>query len=115
MKITAIETIPIKIPFEPAGKPSGWGARAWSGLECLLVRVETSDGLVGWGDAFSYACQRAVKAALDDMVTPLALGHDPRDRRADDGRCLPRVPSPRRHERRHHRAQPEGDRQRIRR
>jgi len=79
MKITGIETIPIKIPFEPAGKPSGWGARAWSGLECLLVRVETSDGLVGWGEAFSYACQRAVKAALDDMVTPLALGRDPRD------------------------------------
>ena len=79
MKITQIETIPIKIPFEPAGKPSGWGARAWSGLECLLVRVETEDGLVGWGEAFSYTCQRAVKAAIDDMVAPLALGRDARD------------------------------------
>ena len=79
MKITAIETIPIKIPFPPAGKPSGWGARAWAGLECLLVRVETSDGLVGWGEAFSYTCQRAVKAVVDEMVAPLALGRDPRD------------------------------------
>ncbi|HYC12914.1 MAG TPA: hypothetical protein VEC75_01620, partial [Stellaceae bacterium] len=79
MKITAIETTPIKIPFPPAGKPSGWGARAWAGLECLLVRVETSDGLVGWGEAFSYTCQRAVKAVIDDMVAPLALGRDPRD------------------------------------
>jgi len=79
MKITAIETIPIKIPFERAGKPSGWGANAWVGLETLLVRVETADGLVGWGEGFSYTCQRAVKAALDDMVTPLALGRDARD------------------------------------
>jgi D-galactarolactone cycloisomerase len=79
LRIERIETIPLKIPFEPVGKPTGWRGRAWTGLETLLVRVETSDGLVGWGDAFAYHCQPAVKAALDRMVAPMALGRDPRD------------------------------------
>ena len=79
LTIDRIETIPIKIPFERVGKPTGWRGRAWTGLETLLVRVETSDGLVGWGDAFAYHCQPSVKAALDRMVTPMALGRDPRD------------------------------------
>jgi len=73
LKIERIETIPLKIPFERVNP------RSWSGLEILLVRVETSDGLVGWGDAFAYQCQSAVKAALDRMVAPMALGRDPRD------------------------------------
>ena len=79
LTIDRIETIPIKIPFERVGKPTGWRGRAWTGLETLLVRVETSDGLVGWGDAFAYHCQPAAKAALDRMVAPMALGRDPRD------------------------------------
>ena len=79
LKIERIETIPLKIPFERVGKPTGWRGRAWTGLETLLVRVETSDGLVGWGDAFAYHCQPAVKAALDRMVAPVALGRDARD------------------------------------
>jgi D-galactarolactone cycloisomerase len=79
LTIARIETIPLKIPFERVGKPTGWRGRAWTGLETLLVRVETSDGLVGWGDAFAYHCAPAVKAALDRMVAPTALGRDPRD------------------------------------
>jgi len=77
--IDRIETIPLKIPFEPVGKSTGWRGRAWTGLEVLLVRVETSDGLVGWGDAFAYHCAPAVKEVLDRMVAPMALGGDPRD------------------------------------
>jgi len=79
VKIARIEAIPLKIPFERVGNPAGWRGRAWTGLETLMVRAETDDGLVGWGEAFSYHCQRAVKAALDDMVAPMALGRDARD------------------------------------
>lgn len=79
MKIVRVETIPLKIPFEGAAKPQGWGGRHWGGLETLLLRVETEDGLVGWGEAFSYNCQRAVRAAVDDMVAPLAIGRDARN------------------------------------
>src|SRR5262249_28012694 len=79
LTIERIEAIPLKIPFERVGHPTGWRGRAWTGLETLLVRVETSDGLVGWGDAFACHCAPAVKAALERMVAPMALGRDPRD------------------------------------
>lgn len=79
MKIARIEAIPLKIPYERVGKPSGWAAQGFAALATLLVRVETDDGLVGWGEAFSYGCQRAVQAAVEDMVAPTALGRDARD------------------------------------
>jgi D-galactarolactone cycloisomerase len=43
------------------------------------VRVETDAGLVGWGEAFSYSCRRAVSAAVRDMIAPLAIGKDASD------------------------------------
>jgi len=43
------------------------------------VRVETDSGLVGWGEAFSYSCRRAVVAAVRDMIAPLAIGKEATD------------------------------------
>jgi L-alanine-DL-glutamate epimerase-like enolase superfamily enzyme len=79
MKISTIETIPLRIPFTTGGPAFGFGGQAWNTLDTTLVRVETEDGLVGWGDAFSYGCQTAVKAALDDMLIPLVIGQDATD------------------------------------
>jgi hypothetical protein len=79
MKIAAIETIPLRIPFTTGGPAYGFGGKSWTTLDMTLVRVETEDGLVGWGDAFSYGCQMAVKAALDDMLIPLMVGQDATD------------------------------------
>lgn len=79
MRITKVETIPLRIPFDYGGPRSGWGGRSWTALETLLVRIETEDGLVGWGDAFAYNCLAAVRAAFDDMVAPLILGRDAAD------------------------------------
>ena len=64
MKIASVEALPLEIPFTHGGKAFGWGGRAWTRLSFLLVRVETDSGLVGYGEAFSYACRRAVQAAL---------------------------------------------------
>jgi len=41
--------------------------------------VETDAGITGWGEAFSYSCRRAVTAAVNDMIAPIALGHDAAD------------------------------------
>ncbi len=79
MKIVRAEAIPLAIPFETGGKPAGWGGKAWRALDILLVRIETQNGAVGWGEAFSYNCRRAVQAAFEDMVAPVVIGRDAAD------------------------------------
>lgn len=48
----------------------GAGMRNW-----VLVRIETDDGLVGWGEATTEWRTRSVVAAVDDLA-PLLLGQD---------------------------------------
>ena len=79
MKIAEIEAIPVEIPFTHAGKPAEWDGRAWNTLTTVLVKVETEEGITGWGDAFSYNCCSAVTAAVRDMIAPRALGRDAAD------------------------------------
>ena len=48
----------------------------WIHLDIALLRLETTDGLVGWGDGFAYACRTATVAAIRDMVLPLVVGQE---------------------------------------
>jgi L-alanine-DL-glutamate epimerase-like enolase superfamily enzyme len=72
MKISRIAAVPLSIPFEH-------GAGAGRRLDFCLVRVETDSGIVGWGDAFAYNCRSTVATAVNDMIAPLALGHEAAD------------------------------------
>ena len=76
MKIARIDTIPLAIPHEHGGPPPAWGGQAWEALNILLVRVETEDGAVGWGEAFSYNCMPSVRAMVDTTVAPVLIGRD---------------------------------------
>ena len=76
MRITRIDTIPLAIPHEHGGPPPAWGGQAWEALNILLVRVETRDGAVGWGEAFSYNCMPAVQAMIDATIAPIMIGRD---------------------------------------
>lgn len=76
IRITSIEPIPVSIPYTHAGPPTGFGGSTWSTLTYLLVRVQTEDGLVGWGEAFGYTAIPATMAALNALVVPLAVGRD---------------------------------------
>ncbi|MFO1351347.1 MAG: mandelate racemase/muconate lactonizing enzyme family protein [Gammaproteobacteria bacterium] len=78
-KIAKIDTIPLRIPFDHGGNLFGWGGRAWTVLDVLLVRIETEGGLVGWGEAFSYNCRAPVQAIIDTMLTPILIGRDAAD------------------------------------
>jgi len=78
-KIARIDTILLDIPFDdyydgPRTKPRGWTQR-----DTLLVRVETDDGIVGWGESFAYACGTATRAAVRDMYTPRLIGRESGD------------------------------------
>lgn len=79
MKITAIETIALDIPFEHGGAPYGWGEQVWNVFSTVLVRVETDAGIVGYGDAFAYHCRHAVQAVIEKMIAPIAIGRDATD------------------------------------
>ena len=76
MKITTVEALPLAIPYhigEGRGGRIGEGSR----LDFCPVRVQTDEGLVGWGEAFSYHCRSAVVAAVRERIAPLAVGEDP--------------------------------------
>src|ERR1700761_8170170 len=71
MLITAIETSVVSLPFSMGGPHPLFAGQPWDELEILVVKVETDDNLVGWGEAFGHAAIPATKAALDTIVAPL--------------------------------------------
>src|SRR3954451_2111459 len=79
MKITAVDPIVLRIPFQDGGTGLGMTPQRWAVLDTVLVRIETDTGLVGWGEAFGYFCHRAVAAAVTDLVAPSLIGRDPSD------------------------------------
>ena len=79
MKITKLEPVRVAIPFTHDGPQTGFAGQTWTKLEYLLVRLETDEGLTGWGEAFGYGSIPATQAALSTQVAPLVIG-----RRADD-------------------------------
>jgi L-alanine-DL-glutamate epimerase-like enolase superfamily enzyme len=76
MKIKSVDVIPLQIPFEDGSPGVGLMPTKWTKLDIALVRIETEDGLVGWGDGFAYSCRRATGAAIEDMVAPLLIGRE---------------------------------------
>ena len=79
MKITAVETILLQIPYGNGGAPMRIAGVPATRLAILLVRVATDAGLVGWGEAFGHGVAPATKLILDTMVAPALLGRDPTD------------------------------------
>jgi L-alanine-DL-glutamate epimerase-like enolase superfamily enzyme len=76
MKIARIESFVIRVPYRHGGPYPVIGGKAWDTMDTLLVRVETDDGTVGWGESFGYNAIASTKAALDAVVAPLYLGQD---------------------------------------
>jgi L-alanine-DL-glutamate epimerase-like enolase superfamily enzyme len=79
MKVTRVEALPLSIPCRYGADSWALGTGGWKALDFCLVRVDTDAGLTGWGEAFSYSCRRPVAAAVNDMIAPLAVGHDAAD------------------------------------
>lgn len=81
MKITRIETIPVRIPINPARAiKGGRGSHVVSPF--LMVRVHTDEGIIGLGEVSStpiWSGEDQVTAAhlIDEMLAPLLIGEDP--------------------------------------
>ena len=79
MKIVSVESITVSIPYENGGGPRFIAGRPSTTLDILLVRIETKDGLIGWGEAFGHAVVPATKRVLETLVAPQLLGRDATD------------------------------------
>lgn len=74
MRIRAVEAIPLRIPFTHGGPPPTFAGRPRTTMDTLLVRVESEDGLVGWGEAFGTMIWPASRLVLEEIVAPLVAG-----------------------------------------
>jgi D-galactarolactone cycloisomerase len=80
MKIKSVEPFRVSIPFEH-GAPKdafGFGTKV-PGMEAVYIRVETDEGIVGWGEAFGFGACPVTETAVKRVVAPLATGRDPSD------------------------------------
>ncbi len=76
MKIARIEPVLLRVPYRHGGAYPVIGGQAWNTMDTLLLRVETDDGAVGWGEAFGYNAIPSTLAALQSVVAPLCVGQD---------------------------------------
>src|SRR6056297_2592307 len=81
MRITSIEPIVLSIPFTAGGSGEGIMPTAWNTLEIVLVKVDTDQGLTGWGEGFGYFCSRATAALIRRSIAPVLLGRELEDPR----------------------------------
>lgn len=79
MKITRVEPIHISVPYRYGGGLQKADAIPWTNMETLLVKVETDEGITGWGEGFGFGVCGITKVAVERAVAPLATGRDPRD------------------------------------
>lgn len=78
MKITHIQAWPISFPV-PADKSVKLGIGRSVKRDAVLVRVETDDGLVGWGEAHHGRCPGAIARLIDTTMRELVIGMDALD------------------------------------
>ena len=77
MKITAIATHYVRIPFDMGAPKQEFAGLRFPTMDHLLVQVETDAGITGWGEAFGHSIIPATKAALETYVGPWFIGKDP--------------------------------------
>src|SRR5262245_6907559 len=78
MKITKVETIVVNMPMIIEGSilPQQ-GGKPRTSMDTLLVRIDTDEGVSGWGEGFGHRIYTATKAALDSFIGPMCVGRDP--------------------------------------
>ena len=82
-RITTITAYHVAIPYDHgAPKPVMGTGAVRTAMDAVYLRVETEQGLTGWGECFGFSACPVTVAAIDHVVAPLALGHDASDVKA---------------------------------
>lgn len=82
MRITGIRATPVNLPLEA---PYLWSYGSLAGFSKTIVEVETSDGLIGLGEAPSPAAAHLIETSL----APRLIGRDPFDGQGAEEVCVP--------------------------
>ena len=86
MKITAVDTMLLRVPLKQRVITDSQSTV--HSVEFLQVKVETDDGITGWGMNWSYtAGLRAAQVCVTDNYVPLLIGQDPFMRKELMRRC----------------------------
>lgn len=76
--IVSVQCIPMRLPFHHWTSPPLFAGRPRDKLDSALVRVQTADGTVGWGESYCVE-PRAIQAVFETLIAPLACGKDAGD------------------------------------
>lgn len=88
MTITEVEAIPVTMGVKPLEEPYGLAPYrsnhdAVESRERMLVRVETDEGVTGWGETLVLMeSSAATKAIIDHVIAPELVGQEASDIRA---------------------------------
>ncbi len=78
MKITKLETIVVNMPMILDGDAIPHpGGRPRTSVDMLLVRIDTDEGVSGWGEASANRLLSATRTLIDTVIADLCLGRDP--------------------------------------
>jgi D-galactarolactone cycloisomerase len=91
MNIVAVEALPIRLSAETSylGQPpqdsipgsyftrANWRSLYSADFETLLIRIETDEGLIGWGESLAPVGPRIPAAIVRDLLEPVLIGEDP--------------------------------------
>ncbi|WP_157271210.1 muconate/chloromuconate family cycloisomerase [Azohydromonas aeria] len=82
LKILSVETLLVDVPTI---RPHKLSVATMNHQTLVLVRIESSDGIVGWGEgttigglAYGEESPESIQVNLDTYVAPLLVGQDPR-------------------------------------
>ena len=89
MKITAVESFPIRIKSQSSDtsqsfyRPSSPNQTLYAHHhEAVFIRIEVNSGLVGWGEALAPVAPEVTAAVIDKLLGPILLGRDARNMRS---------------------------------
>ncbi|MFZ5833532.1 MAG: mandelate racemase/muconate lactonizing enzyme family protein [Planctomycetota bacterium] len=77
MKVRSIQTHVLRVPL---GQERFYSSQcAFPERKSLLVRIETNNGFVGWGEGGQYGPAEPVAACINHVLAPRLLGRSPHD------------------------------------
>ena len=83
MTISTIEVLRVGVPFDTGGPRQGMrpglNTNPWVINESLMVRIETVDGMEGWGEGFGHFGNPGTEALLTELICPWFIGRDETD------------------------------------